>query len=120
MTTLVMGSRYCLYRSDGDTLASCPSTAPTGMAIYGSAGQCTTITPCARWGVLERMASERAWQLPGVYWGIGLGRERGARMDGIFSINKAPGMTSHDVVARVRRLAQQKRVGHAGTLDPNA
>src|SRR5215475_9743019 len=43
-----------------------------------------------------------------------------ARMDGIFSINKAPGMTSHDVVARVRRLAQQKRVGHAGTLDPAA
>src|SRR5258706_8709576 len=41
-------------------------------------------------------------------------------MDGIFSINKAPGMTSHDVVARVRRLAQQKRVGHAGTLDPTA
>ena len=41
-------------------------------------------------------------------------------MDGIFSINKAPGMTSHDVVARVRRLAQQKRVGHAGTLDPAA
>lgn len=29
-------------------------------------------------------------------------------------------MTSHDVVARVRRLAGQKRVGHAGTLDPDA
>src|SRR5215468_5222030 len=41
-------------------------------------------------------------------------------VDGIFSINKSPGMTSHDVVARVRRLAQQKRVGHAGTLDPAA
>ncbi len=41
-------------------------------------------------------------------------------MDGIFSINKAPVMTSHDVVARVRRLAQQRRVGHAGTLDPAA
>src|SRR5260221_9866491 len=41
-------------------------------------------------------------------------------MDGIFSINKAPVMTSHDVVARVRRLAQQRRVGHAGTLDPPA
>ncbi|HEV8192615.1 MAG TPA: tRNA pseudouridine(55) synthase TruB [Ktedonobacterales bacterium] len=41
-------------------------------------------------------------------------------MDGIFSINKTAGMTSHDVVARVRRLAQQKRVGHAGTLDPAA
>ena len=40
--------------------------------------------------------------------------------DGIFSINKSVGMTSHDVVARVRRLAHQKRVGHAGTLDPAA
>jgi tRNA pseudouridine55 synthase len=41
-------------------------------------------------------------------------------VDGIFAIDKAPGMTSHDVVARVRRLAHQKRVGHAGTLDPLA
>ncbi|MBF6590768.1 MAG: tRNA pseudouridine(55) synthase TruB [Ktedonobacterales bacterium] len=41
-------------------------------------------------------------------------------MDGIFNINKATGMTSHDVVAHVRRLAHQKRVGHAGTLDPAA
>src|SRR5215472_6759884 len=41
-------------------------------------------------------------------------------MDGIFNINKAKGMTSHDVTARVRRLARQKRVGHAGTLDPAA
>ena len=68
-------------------------------------------------GTLVRAASERAWRLPGVYWGTGLGAgERNARMDGIFSINKAPGMTSHDVVARVRRLAQQKRVGHAGKI----
>jgi tRNA pseudouridine55 synthase len=41
-------------------------------------------------------------------------------MDGILNINKAPGMTSHDVVARVRKLLKQKRVGHAGTLDPAA
>ena len=41
-------------------------------------------------------------------------------MDGIFNIDKAVGMTSHDVVARVRRLTRQKRVGHAGTLDPAA
>lgn len=41
-------------------------------------------------------------------------------MDGIFVIDKGEGMTSHDVVARVRRLAHQKRVGHAGTLDPAA
>src|SRR5215831_8267941 len=41
-------------------------------------------------------------------------------MDGIFPIDKAAGMTSHDVVARVRRLTRQKSVGHAGTLDPAA
>lgn len=41
-------------------------------------------------------------------------------MDGILNIHKATGMTSHDVVARVRKLLQQKRVGHAGTLDPAA
>jgi tRNA pseudouridine55 synthase len=41
-------------------------------------------------------------------------------MDGIFNINKPVGMTSHDVVARVRRLTRQRRVGHAGTLDPAA
>ncbi|HEY7416989.1 MAG TPA: tRNA pseudouridine(55) synthase TruB, partial [Ktedonobacteraceae bacterium] len=41
-------------------------------------------------------------------------------MDGIFNINKPCGMTSHDVVARIRRLLKQKRVGHAGTLDPAA
>lgn len=41
-------------------------------------------------------------------------------MDGIFCIDKAAGMTSHDVTSAVRRLARQKRVGHAGTLDPAA
>ncbi len=41
-------------------------------------------------------------------------------MDGILNINKATGMTSHDVVASIRRLLKQKRVGHAGTLDPAA
>src|SRR5205809_7311616 len=35
-------------------------------------------------------------------------------------INKTTGMTSHDVVAKVRKLLHQKRVGHAGTLDPAA
>lgn len=41
-------------------------------------------------------------------------------MDGILNINKPLGMTSHDVVARVRKLLKQRRVGHAGTLDPAA
>jgi tRNA pseudouridine55 synthase len=42
------------------------------------------------------------------------------RFTGILNVNKPKGWTSHDVVARVRRLAGQKRVGHAGTLDPMA
>ncbi|GLV59397.1 tRNA pseudouridine synthase B [Dictyobacter sp. S3.2.2.5] len=41
-------------------------------------------------------------------------------MDGILNIHKALHMTSHDVVAKVRRLLKQKRVGHTGTLDPEA
>ena len=39
---------------------------------------------------------------------------------GIFNIDKPPRMTSHDVVNAVRRASGQKRVGHAGTLDPMA
>ncbi len=41
-------------------------------------------------------------------------------MDGILNINKPEGMTSHDVVARVRRISGQRKAGHAGTLDPLA
>ena len=41
-------------------------------------------------------------------------------MDGILNINKPAGMTSHDVVARLRRLLGEKKVGHTGTLDPDA
>lgn len=35
-------------------------------------------------------------------------------------INKPSGMTSHDVVDRVRKITRERRVGHAGTLDPLA
>lgn len=41
-------------------------------------------------------------------------------MDGIILINKPQGMTSHDVVNRVRRIMKTKKVGHCGTLDPMA
>jgi tRNA pseudouridine55 synthase len=41
-------------------------------------------------------------------------------MNGILAVDKPKGLTSHDVVARVRRLFGQRRVGHAGTLDPMA
>ena len=39
---------------------------------------------------------------------------------GLLIVDKPAGLTSHDVVARVRRLAATRRVGHAGTLDPAA
>ncbi len=41
-------------------------------------------------------------------------------MDGIISVLKPPGMTSHDVVAVLRRLLGVRAVGHTGTLDPGA
>src|SRR5579863_939136 len=40
--------------------------------------------------------------------------------NGLLLVDKDRGLTSHDVVARVRRLLGEKRVGHAGTLDPMA
>lgn len=41
-------------------------------------------------------------------------------MDGIFNIYKEKGFTSHDVVAVVRKTIHMKKVGHTGTLDPDA
>jgi tRNA pseudouridine55 synthase len=40
--------------------------------------------------------------------------------DGLLIIDKPPGLTSHDVVARVRRILGERRTGHTGTLDPFA
>lgn len=45
---------------------------------------------------------------------------REATTDGLIIVDKPGGMTSHDVVARCRRLARTRRVGHGGTLDPMA
>jgi tRNA pseudouridine55 synthase len=42
------------------------------------------------------------------------------QVDGVLIVNKPAGWTSHDVVARVRRIASEKSVGHLGTLDPMA
>src|SRR5207245_4152122 len=41
-------------------------------------------------------------------------------MNGVLVIDKAAGLTSHDVVSRGRRLVGQRSVGHLGTLDPRA
>src|SRR5450755_2882158 len=48
------------------------------------------------------------------------GMELPPQRGGLVVVDKPAGLTSHDVVARVRRLAVTKRVGHAGTLDPMA
>jgi tRNA pseudouridine55 synthase len=47
-------------------------------------------------------------------------RRRSATRHGWIVIDKPAGWTSHDVVARVRRIVDERRVGHAGTLDPAA
>ena len=44
----------------------------------------------------------------------------GDAVSGLVVVDKPAGLTSHDVVARVRRLAGTRKVGHAGTLDPMA
>jgi tRNA pseudouridine55 synthase len=44
----------------------------------------------------------------------------GPATDGLVLVDKPSGMTSHDVVARMRRIAHTRKVGHAGTLDPMA
>lgn len=47
-------------------------------------------------------------------------RRNGGGPDGLVVVDKAPGPTSHDVVAACRRIYSTARVGHAGTLDPPA
>ena len=41
-------------------------------------------------------------------------------MDGVLAVNKEAGWTSHDVVARCRKLLGERSIGHLGTLDPMA
>jgi hypothetical protein len=45
---------------------------------------------------------------------------RNRMLDGVLVIDKPAGLTSHDVVARVRRILSERRTGHTGTLDPFA
>lgn len=47
-------------------------------------------------------------------------RTKDSGLDGLYVIDKPAGMTSTDVVNRVRRLTSQRRCGHSGTLDPGA
>ena len=48
------------------------------------------------------------------------GQPPGHKYNGFLNLNKSAGWTSHDCVAKVRRLLGMKKVGHAGTLDPAA
>ena len=41
-------------------------------------------------------------------------------LNGVLLVDKGPDMTSHDVVAVARRCLNMKKIGHCGTLDPNA
>ena len=52
--------------------------------------------------------------------GAGVGAGAAAGVTGLVVVDKEAGWTSHDVVARCRRIFGQRRVGHAGTLDPDA
>lgn len=45
---------------------------------------------------------------------------RGDGLEGLLPVDKPPGPTSHDVVSSVRRVLDERRVGHTGTLDPFA
>lgn len=46
--------------------------------------------------------------------------ERGAHLNGVINVYKEKGYTSHDVVAKLRGILRQKKIGHTGTLDPQA
>lgn len=46
--------------------------------------------------------------------------KRDSGLDGLLLVDKEPGWTSHDVVAKVRGLSGQRKIGHTGTLDPAA
>ncbi len=49
-----------------------------------------------------------------------MARRRPSVVHGLVVVDKEPGVTSHDVVARLRRRLGERRVGHSGTLDPDA
>lgn len=58
----------------------------------------------------SQRVSEQRWVAP----------TRAVPLSGILNVDKPPDVTSHDVVDAVRRMAGQRKVGHAGTLDPMA
>ena len=55
-----------------------------------------------------------------VYSKPSMKRSPDPEIDGVLLVDKGPEMTSHDVVAVARRALGTKKIGHCGTLDPNA
>ena len=51
---------------------------------------------------------------------ISMARRKPAQVHGLLVIDKPAGMTSHDVVDQARRLVGERKIGHSGTLDPDA
>ena len=49
-----------------------------------------------------------------------MARRRPPIVHGLAIINKPAGVTSHDVVNQMRKILGERRIGHAGTLDPDA
>jgi tRNA pseudouridine55 synthase len=75
-----------------------------GIASAGPAWGCRCSTPRVRDGAADAGGVTASALVPG----------------GLVVVDKPAGMTSHDVVARLRRLLRTRRIGHAGTLDPMA
>jgi tRNA pseudouridine55 synthase len=64
----------------------------------------------------DESKSKQRWVAP-TWWAA---PKRDVPLSGILNVDKPPGMTSHDVIDAVRRVVGQRKVGHAGTLDPLA
>jgi tRNA pseudouridine55 synthase len=71
-------------------------------------------------GESEHAHERPGWQRAIVRTPLSLGARDDEQMNGILLIDKPAGMSSHDVVAAVKRSLDGVRVGHAGTLDPFA
>src|SRR5262245_18328461 len=71
-----------------------------------------------RW-LQEPGCEVRSRKLKRNFWKLSVMRSA-TEIDGVLLVDKAPGMTSHDVVAMARRALGTRKVGHCGTLDPLA
>ena len=49
-----------------------------------------------------------------------MARRKPAQVHGLLVVDKPAGMTSHDVVDKARRILGERKIGHSGTLDPDA